>query len=126
MAKVQGQARDSRREARWRGVMAEFGKSGLTVRGFCARQRLSEPSFYHWRRVIRERAAQGPQAADAPMPSSPAFVPMVVRDGAEHSDAGIVIQLRGGRVMRLPAALPVRQVAELVHAIEADVMEAQS
>jgi hypothetical protein len=35
--------------------MTLFNKSRLSVRGFCARERLSEASFYFWRGVIRER-----------------------------------------------------------------------
>jgi hypothetical protein len=108
---AKGQQRDLKRERFWRGVLARFGASGLSVRRFCARERLSEPSFYSWRRVIGQRDAQA-----AP---PPAFVPVLV--GHEHGDstAGMAIELRGGRVLRLPAALPVAQVAELVHAIEA-------
>jgi hypothetical protein len=110
---AKGQQRDPKREAYWRSVMTRFGKSGLSARGFCARERLSEASFYFWRRVIRERDAQASR-------TRPAFVPVVVHDGGPGpSVAGIVIELRGGRALRLPAALPALQVAQLVHAIEA-------
>jgi len=134
--------RDSKRQAFWRGVMKRFESSGLTVRAFCARQKLSEPSFYHWRRLLRqrdvERAAPGARAARA----APAFVPVVVsadldvaardgaardvaaRDVAAEDGAAVAIEVRGpggGRscIVRLPAALPMRRVAELVHAITA-------
>jgi hypothetical protein len=117
---AKGQQRDLKREAYWRSVMARFGKSGLSARGFCAGERLSEASFYFWRRVIRERDAQESR-------TRPAFVPVVVRDGGTgHGDAGLVIELRGGRTLRLPAALPALQVAELVHAIEAGAAPAGS
>ena len=106
------QPRDSKREAYWRGVMTRFGKSDLTVRGFCAQERVSEPSFYAWRRVIRERDAEARVA-------QPAFVPVVMGEepGGNH-DAGLAIELRGGHVLRLPATVPMRQVAELIHAME--------
>jgi hypothetical protein len=113
---AKGPQRDAGREALWRGVLARFGASGLSVRGFCARERVSEPSFYAWRRVIRERDAQR-------LRNGPAFVPVVVGDapGAESHD-GIVLELGAapGRpvlTLRLPAALPVGQVAELASAI---------
>ena len=48
------QQRDPKREALWRGVLARFDTSGLTVRRFCAQERVTEPSFYAWRRVIRD------------------------------------------------------------------------
>jgi hypothetical protein len=109
---AKGQARDQKREAHWRALLAKFGRSGQSVRGFCAAEGLSEPSFYSWRRVIQERDSERGRRR-------PAFVPVMVSNHAVNSDAGIVIELRGGRAMRLPSALPVRQVAELVHAIEA-------
>jgi hypothetical protein len=123
--------RGTKREAFWRSAMTRFVGSGLTVRAFCMREGLSEPSFYAWRRVIRERDAldRSPVA-----PAAPAFVPVAVRDEppAVESSAPVerisdasgpwrefTIELRGGRVLRLPAALPVAQVAALIHAIEA-------
>jgi hypothetical protein len=123
---AKGQRRDLEREEFWRDVLARFGTSGLNVRTFCARERLSEPSFYAWRRTLRERHAQQ---------SRPAFVPLVVGDAAvslsqlpgppEPPERGIVIELHvpacGPRplVLRLPVALPIGQVAQLVHAIAA-------
>jgi hypothetical protein len=125
---AKGQQRDPRREAFWRGVMRRFGESGLTVRAFCAGERLSEPSFYAWRRVFRRRDAE------RTAPGALAFVPVVVDvpvavDDAEPgrlAGAGIEIEVRGDGcgglgccILRLPAALPIRQVAELVGAIAA-------
>ncbi len=110
---AKGQKRDLKRETYWRKTLERFGKSGLSVRGFCEREKLSEPSFYHWRRVLQQRDEE--QRCDGP-----AFVPVVVHDEpTETSGEQVVIELRGGRLLRLPAALPMRQVAELVHAIEA-------
>ena len=107
------QKRDLKRDAFWRRALERFGKSGLSVRGFCAREKLSEPSFYHWRRVLQERDEEQRRAG-------PAFVPVVVHDEPrETDDEQVVIELQGGRLLRLPSALPMRQVAELVHAIEA-------
>jgi hypothetical protein len=49
-------------------------------------------------------------------------VPVVVGGrGVGGSDAGDVcasIELRGGRVLRLPLSMPAARVAELVHALE--------
>lgn len=113
------QRRDLNREAFWRGVMKRFGKSGLTARAFCAGEQLSEPSFYAWRRMLPQRDAE--RAARA-------FVPVVVTDAVQaqaHAGANIEIEVRGDGgapwtcVVRLPLALPMRQVAELVSAIAA-------
>jgi hypothetical protein len=115
---AKGTPRDPKREAFWRGVMRRFKTSGLNIRNFCARERLTEPRFYAWRRAIQERDAE--RAA-----SNPTFVPVLVGDERSgSSDSGIVVELGnapGTRslTLRLPAAMPVRQVAELVHAIAA-------
>jgi hypothetical protein len=105
--------RDSNKEAFWRDAIRRHAHSGLGVRQFCKSQRISEPLFYAWRRTLRERDAQ----RSSPMP---AFVPLIVHDdrGAEH-DACLVIELRGGRLLRLPGSMPAARLVELVRALEA-------
>jgi hypothetical protein len=39
-----GQARDPRKEQFWREVLRRWPDSGLTIRAYCRRQRLSEAS----------------------------------------------------------------------------------
>jgi hypothetical protein len=113
---AKGQQRNLKREAFWRGALERFGKSGLSVRRFCARERVSEPCFYSWRRVIQERDRE-------PKRGGPAFLPVLVRnDVTGQGGGGIVIEVCGGPrsvALRLPPAMPVGQVAELVRAIEA-------
>jgi hypothetical protein len=106
--------RDATKEAFWRDAIRRQAQSGLSVREFCRRRRLSEPSFYERRRTFLERDAQGPA-------TRPAFVPVIVRDErpAATSEAGIVIELRGGRLLRLPGSTPAGRVVELVRALEA-------
>jgi transposase len=52
-----GKPRDPRKEQHWRRSIQLWKNSGLTVRAFCARHRLSQPSFYSWRRELQERDA---------------------------------------------------------------------
>lgn len=95
---AKGQQRDLKREAFWRGLLARFGRSGLSIRRFCAREHVSEPGFYFWRRVIQER--------DRRQPAAPAFVPLVLRAGrADEPLDGLTIELRGGRRQHLPATI---------------------
>jgi len=107
--------RDPRKEAFWRDAIRRQSASGLSVREFCRRHGLSEPSFYERRRTYQERDAQRPAAP-------PAFVPVIVRDersAKSASEVGIVIELHGGRFLRLPGSMAVTQVVELVRALEA-------
>ena len=47
----------SSKERFWRTMVEQWRGSGLSVRAFCARRSLSEPSFYAWRRTLQERDA---------------------------------------------------------------------
>ncbi len=104
--------RDAKREVFWRGVFKRHAASGLTVRAFCQRERLTESAFFAWRRTIAER--------DAEVKGSrrPAFLPVVV-EGDSRRDAAITLALAGGRVLRLPESIAADRLAELVHALEA-------
>ena len=47
--------RDPEKEAFWRRMIERQRASGLTIRGFCAAEGLSEPSFHGWKRTIAAR-----------------------------------------------------------------------
>jgi hypothetical protein len=47
--------RSAEKESFWRLALEEHRRSGLTIRAFCSREGISEPSFYGWRRVISKR-----------------------------------------------------------------------
>jgi hypothetical protein len=97
-----------KREATWRRVVGGHAKSGMSIRAYCAKHRMKEPAFYWWRAELARRDAAKPKAA---------FVPVVVQAAEFAGMEGISIELRGGRVLRLPM-LAVAQVVELVRAIE--------
>jgi hypothetical protein len=65
--------RDPKKEAFWRDAIRRQAGSGLSVRVFCRRHRLSEPSLYERRRTFQERDVRRSAAP-------PAFVPVIVRD----------------------------------------------
>ena len=104
--------RDLRLEARWRALVAQQPKSGLSVRAFCARARVTECGFYAWRRELRLREQESPTP-------KPAFLPVVLPQAkAVDGEGHIIIELRGGRVLRVPPALPTARITELVQAVE--------
>ena len=47
--------RDTKLEQFWRAKLTKWIASGLNIRDFCRKHRLSEPSFYSWRREIAHR-----------------------------------------------------------------------
>lgn len=133
--------RDRGKERFWRRHVAGWRRSGLSIRDYCRGQGLSEPSFYAWRRVLRERARQrgtgarqarmsagaevevrrGVSAADKRSASAtatpPVFVPVRLIEEARASSA-LEVVLRGGRVVRVPAGFAAAALRELVAVLE--------
>ena len=102
-------------ESRWRKLVGRHPSSGLSIRAFCEREGVSEPSFYSWRRVLGERA----RPSDA---ATPAFVPMAVNSqvGPQSTEHGeIILELRGGHRLRVPETMTADRIVALVRALEA-------
>lgn len=127
---AKGKDRDRRREARWRRIVRDHGRSGLGVREFCRRGKLTETAFYFWRRELlrRDRERQEAEhlsgvalakpeeqrrqpahrARRRQAAAAPAFVPVRVAEhvGVVRAAGGrIEIELSGG--MRVHVAAPV-------------------
>jgi hypothetical protein len=118
---------DRELEKGWRQVLRRYATSKLTVREFCRREALSEPSFYAWRRTIAERDGETkpkPRSSSSPKRrpnGSPDFLPLVLdANDLQIDPPGIVIELRGQRRLRLPSTIEPARLAMLVHAIEAE------
>ena len=80
---------------------------------------VKEPAFYWWRRELARRDAVPPAA---PEPRA-AFVPVEIHSPPVECVEGMAIELRGGRVLRLPA-MAVGQLAQLLRVVEGGVIEA--
>jgi hypothetical protein len=106
--------RDPSKEAFWRKTLTRFAASGLSVREFCKRERLTEGSFYFWRRTLGQR--DRPQKSGKRRPPV-AFVPAVVTE-ALPSCPSITLELAGGQVLRFPESISAERVAELVQALQ--------
>ena len=100
------QERSLELERRWRELLADHAKSGLSIRAFCERRRLNEANFYAWRRELVRRDSGRAKIA------APTFVPVQVTPSA-----AIEVLLPAGLVVRVPAGadgdLAVRLVAAL-------------
>ena len=110
--------RDPQREAFWREALKRHAASGMSVRAFCRRERLTESTFFAWRRTIAERDAEAKRAQPRKVLKRPAFLPMLVDDDQGRNGA-IAIELAGGRVLRLPESIAADRLAEFVNALEA-------
>jgi transposase-like protein len=97
--------RDPAREQQWRERVADWQTSGLSVRAFCRRRGLAEPTFHYWKRELQARdeaagSAQGTASKRPPATSSrPAFVPVMVLPGTTFS---VEVRCPSGHVVCLP------------------------
>ena len=77
----------SEKELHWREMVNRQAVSGLSVRQFCAKQRISEPSFYAWRKRLEGRNDETKRPGDVrhrlEVPDrGRGFIPVQVRDAA--------------------------------------------
>lgn len=132
--------RDLAKEAHWRGVFQQFAASGLSVRGFCRREALSEANFYAWRRTLAARdhsfttrdhqLGERANTLGVLALSAPAFVPVrlaparasgresAIEPGFSHGTS-LALKLARGRTLRLPLTTSPAWLAELLLALEA-------
>ena len=75
--KGKGPGRDLERERAWRALVDRQRQSGLSVRGFCQRELVSEASFYAWRRELLRR--DGESSSVRPPDRQPAMRPVASR-----------------------------------------------
>lgn len=95
----------------WLKIVQRWQCSHLTVREFCGRQQISEPSFYSWRRLLRERGLLKEEAARA---DAPAFVKLTV--AAETANTVEIVL--GQRVLRVQPGFDSNMLLELVRLLE--------
>ena len=99
MASGRGLAREVKQRF-WQEQIARWRHSGLSVRQFCQREGLSEPSFYAWRRVLSQRGTSvAARPADVAHRSN--FVSVRVAEPSACKGSMIEILLPRGRRVRV-------------------------
>lgn len=96
---------DAAKAARWRERLSGWRKSGLSVAEFCRRERISEASFYQWRRRL-QATVDADQAA-------PRFVQLPT---TAWPAASMQVTLPSGAVVMLSGQASVELVAAVVRA----------
>jgi hypothetical protein len=126
-----GPQRNAEKERFWREAICRQRRSGQSVRGFCRNETLSEPSFYAWRRELKQRGDKQPvgraQRGDSQQVGHsqrraarrPAFVAVQLAAEAGPMAAGAIeLALPSGAVLRLPASIEPATIAAIVNAWE--------
>ena len=111
-----GQPRDPRKEQFWRDILSRWPDSGLTIRAYCRRHRLSEASFYAWRRELGQRDEQAQSAADA---AAVTFAPLTVHAAPSGTaEPSVEVILANGRRLRVPVGVAAGVVRDLLTVLE--------
>jgi hypothetical protein len=85
---------DRRKLAEWRQRLQRFEKSGLTVTRFCARKRVSVPTFWYWRRKC------------AGVDASPLVAPAAFKSVEVIGGRAVTLRFPAGAVLALPEDRP--------------------
>jgi len=117
---AKGVNRDRTRESRWRRILREHARSGLTVREFCRRGKLTETAFYYWRRELRHRRAEQEQRRPELAGSqTPAFLPVRIQEQPIASSGGwIEVELAGGRRVRVVGPIDRQALTDVLAVVE--------
>ena len=83
------------KERFWRRMVRQCCGSGLSVRAFCEERGLSEPNFYAWRRILKER--DGAAAHFVPVQVTPA----PTAPPADSAAGAVELVLGAGRRLRV-------------------------
>jgi transposase len=107
---------DPGKQRRWLELMRLWQQSHLTVCEFCELHRLSEASFYAWRRVLKERGLLQARPTRQP-PTPPAFV-KVTLDVNPTAASAVELVLSDRRLLRLRPGFDPAMLLELVRLLE--------
>ena len=110
--------RDLAKEQFWRRMVAQQRQSAGTIRAFCEREGLSQPSFYQWRRELARRdrtpiARRGAAGRGEAGRGAATFVPIQVVPEV----ALIEIALPGGVVVRVRAGADAATLRQILAAL---------
>lgn len=110
-----GPQRSAAKERFWRGHIVRQKAGRMSIRDYCTRHSLSEPSFYAWRAELARRDQSQPESGSAPRRSPappphrarsrpPQFVRLDLRPAGEAGLIEIALGNEGlrGAVVRVP------------------------
>ena len=99
------------RSTRWREIVEGLEEGRESVAAYCRRKGVTETSFYRWRKRLRNEEAARPR-----------FVPVEIVDaravGRPAVEAGVEIELRGDRRVRVSAGFDADVLRRAVGVLE--------
>lgn len=89
--------RSRSKEQFWRRMVQQCQGSGVSVRAYCEEHGLSEPSFYAWRRILKERDAAAVRFVPVEVTPEPAATTTMTN----LSEGALELVLGTGRRLRV-------------------------
>lgn len=103
---------DSAKHAWWQEIVEQWKASGLSLRGFCAREKIGRSHLFWWKQRLTGKAKT------ASVKPEPAFVPVTIIDPPAATGAGIDIHLASGHHLRVRGDCDGRLLAEVIALLE--------
>ena len=107
MSSKQAKSNDERRQF-WQMVIEIWQDSGMSVSKFCKAKRLSEGTFYNWRKRLSGRSVQRKKPADS-IPS--AFIEVAM---PKSSHAPVELVLSSGHTLRISSTADNKTLSNVI------------
>ncbi|MEN6384796.1 MAG: hypothetical protein ABFD79_06325 [Phycisphaerales bacterium] len=95
------QKSDTDQQQFWRMAIETWKSSGLSVRQFCPNEKLTEASFYAWRKKLTGSDLV-PEEQDKPKLSEPEFIEVTI---SQNNSSAIELVLASGNTLRIPVGV---------------------
>ncbi len=123
MAKSDDDRSGQSQEAFWRCILKEAGESELNQTEFCRSKSLSPPTYFWWKRIIKERDAKRRASKKArhskrEQTDARTLIPVRVAESPANCSAPFELVLSGRRVVRIPQDFDVDGLRRLVIALD--------
>jgi transposase-like protein len=99
-------------------LIAGQAGSGASIRDWCRRHGVSEPSFYFWRRELARRKQQH-------QGSGPQVVPVEISPSSRGSSTGLEIELPGRVIVRVGPGCDADLLRQTLALLSGDDQEAE-
>ena len=97
----------------WQMAIETWRASGLSVRQFCTKEGLSEPSFYSWRKKL---VGDDSEQENQRKPESSSFIEVAI---PQNASAAIELLLISGNTLRIPAGIDSMTLSTVLSVVRA-------
>jgi transposase len=109
---------DPGKHRRWQRIIREAANSGLSIREFCRRRKLTVSHFYWWQRRLEMAVRKGTSLKSDGDQRPASFA--LVSDESAATDAGIELVLGDGRRLRIRKGVDGETLRAVLAAMEPD------